>query len=394
MELRAEEQQIYYEISMSIGCGLDHTVMLKQVLGKYLRKLNLSAGCILRRVDAGEGAVSFEAIYQLPKLAAVNRAIQIVDAYFEKRYAAGEAEAFEATLPFSIATGLDESAHVFRLPDFGVLVLVKSGGELDQRSVRSLGPLNDKLSLSLIASLHKVALAKSEESLAKANEQLAQLDSDKLAFIQYLCHELNTPLNWIGSLDLIDTNSLGWDSLRCLDFVRKGFTRISALTQHATSYFEEARRMTPRLKEPVELCQVANLLKSRFQQESSAKELALVLEGDWGDALTVDKPGLEFVLAVLLDNAIGFSEWGREVRVGFERKAGVLAFHVIDRGVGIDPVDLLAVFKPFQIPEHKRREGGTGFSLPRAYLICLANGWALSAKSEGAGRGAHFTLSL
>ncbi len=394
MLLRAEEQQIYYEISMSIGTGLDYREMLKECLGKYLRKLNLSAGCVLLEKDRGDGSYEFEPFYLLPKKAAVNRAVQIVGARMETRYDLAALQALESELPFSYATQGEEYAYFFSLPGFGVLVLVKSGGPLDERSINSLGPLNAKLANALSACLHKEALAQSESRLAEANARLAEFDADKLAFIQYISHELNTPLNWIGSLNLIERDKLSSDNARYLDFVRKGFRRISSLAQLASSYFEEARQKGKGETQAVDLGELESVLQTKLSGKLPSKELSLVFDGDWSGRLTVDREGLLFVLQVLLDNAVSFSLWEQCIRISVEREGDRATFQVLDQGVGIEPEDLRAVFKPCQMPEHKRSEGGYGFSLPRANLICEANGWTLSVQSDGQGQGAKFTLSV
>ncbi len=391
---RAEEQQIYYEISMSIGIGFDYRKMLRECLGKYLRKLNLSAGCVLRKIEIGEDAIEFEPFYMLPKKAAANRAIHIVNTRLEPRCDAAGAEALLGELPFCHNTPDDEYAYFFSLPEFGVLVLVKSGGPLDQRTINSLGALNAKLANALNACLQKEALSDSEQRLAEANERLAEFDADKLAFIQYISHELNTPLNWIGCLNMMEPGKLSPENARYLDFVRKGFSRISNLAQLASSYFEEARQKRLSETHVMSLRDLESGLQAKLISKLATKELTLVFEGDWSGNLIVDKEGLLFVLEVLLENAISFSVWEQSICISLERRGGKVVFKVTDQGVGIEAEDLRAIFKPCQMPEHKRSEGGYGFSLPHAKLICDANAWQLSVASEGQGKGACFSLSL
>ncbi|MDQ8183190.1 HAMP domain-containing sensor histidine kinase [Pelagicoccus sp. SDUM812005] len=394
MLLRAEEQQIYYEISMSIGIGLGYRQMLKECLGKYLRKLNLSAGCVLKQVEAGEGRFAFEPFYLLPKKAAANRAVHIVEARLERSYDAAGLKALGEELPFSYSSLEEEYAYFFSLPGFGLLALVKSGGPLDQRTIYSLVGLNSKLANALNACLQKEALEESQRRLAEANARLAEFDADKLAFIQYISHELNTPLNWIGSLNMMESKELSPENARYLDYVRKGFRRISKLAQLASSYFEEARQKHPGETQVLSLSELEAMLQSKTISKLAAKELTLVFEGSWSGNLIVDKEGLLFVLQVLLDNAVDFSVWEQSIRISLERQAGQVVFRVRDQGVGIEREDLRVVFKPCQMPEHKRSDGGYGFSLPRANLICEANGWKLSAESEGQGKGACFQLKL
>lgn len=394
MPLRTEEIQIFYEISMSIGSGLDGRSMLKEVLGKYLRKLNLSASCVLRLVESKGGRFGFERYYMLPKVAVLNRAVQILESRLSESYNREGVSALKAELPFTVESSAGEKAYFFDLPGFGILVLVKSEGALRESSVRSLVPVNVKLGHALNACLQREALAESEERLEEANVQLEEWNTEKLRFIQYISHELNTPLNWIGSLNMIDEDCLTPDSQRCIEFVRKGFTRISRLVQLASHYFERARLGVPGNLSPVLLSALREELQSRFSSKARVKGVPLRFVGSWIGELEVDSKGLIEVLDTLLENAVGFCDFGEEVRVELEMLGESVVFRVEDQGVGIESNLQEAIFKPCQIPEHKRTPGGYGFSLPCAQLICRSNGWKLVVESEGLGKGACFELNL
>lgn len=394
MPLKAEEIQIFYEISMSIGSAMDCRSMLKEALGKYLRKLNLSASCVLRRVEAERGGFRFEPVFLLPKMAVLNRASQMVRARIEEEYTLEGLAQLERELPCTVESSSGEKAYFFDLPGFGLLVLVKSEGALHQSTVRSLGPLNVKLANALKACLQKEELKRSEERLAKANDRLNEWNTDKLSFIQYISHELNTPLNWIGSLDMIDEEGLSPESHRCMEFVRKGFVRISKLTQLASNYFEKTRLNWPGTPTRVLLAALREELRGRFGPKAKERGVPLAFEGDWSGEVALDAKGLLEVLESLLENAIGFSDFGEPVVVDLAREGESLRFRVRDRGVGIEENLQEAIFKPCQIPEHKRTPGGYGFSLPCARLICEANGWQLGVKSEGLGQGSCFELKL
>ena len=394
MPLRTEEIQIFYEISMSIGFDLDSRSMLKEVLGKYLRKLNLSASCVLQlRQDLG-GRHRFEPFYMLPKMAMLNRATQIVQSQLATYYDRLGIARLKSELPLTIESSAGERAYFFDLPGFGILVLVKSGGTLRPSTVRSITPLSEKLGHALNACLQKEALARSEERLERANEQLNEWNTDKLSFIQYLSHELNTPLNWIGSLDMIDESRLTPESRRCITFVRKGFLRISTLAQLAADYFERTRLNWPGTRSIVSLEGLKEELRKRFEPQAEAKGVPLAFIGEWSEECSLDSKGLGEILNTLIENAIGFSDFGEAVSVEQRLEGERLVFAVRDRGVGIEKELRDAIFKPCQIPEHKRTPGGYGFSLPCAQLICHANGWKLSVESEGLGKGSCFELTL
>ena len=68
MRTSAENIQIFYEISISIGRSLDIGKMLRQSLSTYLKRLNCSAGGILQMKEEQNGTLTFEQIYSIPRL--------------------------------------------------------------------------------------------------------------------------------------------------------------------------------------------------------------------------------------------------------------------------------------------------------------------------------------
>ncbi|MBC2604535.1 sensor histidine kinase [Pelagicoccus albus] len=394
MPLGTEALQIFYEISMSIGSDLDTRSMLKTCLGKYLRKLNLSAGCLLQKSSGSEGAAILEPLYLLPKLEGVNRAKQICDQHLAPRYSKRDFIALEKSLPLCINAGENEFAYIFSLPDLGLLALVKNGTPFTEQTVRSLAPLNAKLSNALRACLQKDELERSEKSLEKANRRLKEWDTDKLAFIQYISHELNTPLNWIGSLHMVELDVLSEDNRRCVEFASKGFRRISKLTKLASDYFEKARVNWPGERREIYLEDLKRALADLYRPLAESKGVRLDFSGTWEGSIFVDEKGLKGVLTTLCSNAIGFSDFQGCVTVSAFPKEQGIEFVIEDEGVGIEPELLESIFKPCQIPEHKRTPGGYGFSLPRARIVSQSNNWSLRATSEGPGKGATFKLRI
>jgi CheY-like chemotaxis protein len=107
------------------------------------------------------------------------------------------------------------------------------------------------------------------------------------------------------------------------------------------------------------------------------------------------------VIGNLLSNAVKFTEGGHvTLRVGrVDRRApdggDLIAFSVVDTGIGIAPENLTTIFGAFQQGDGtlSRRYGGTGLGLSIAREVGALLGGEITAHSE-LGRGSTFTLYL
>lgn len=105
-------------------------------------------------------------------------------------------------------------------------------------------------------------------------------------------------------------------------------------------------------------------------------------------------PGrLQQVVLTLLSNAVRSTPAGGRVEVRLEQEGGAAVIRVRDTGHGIAPASLPHVFDP---PAPGAPPGGApaGVGLAGVRRLVEAHGGTVSAESEGAGRGAAFTVRL
>lgn len=70
-------------------------------------------------------------------------------------------------------------------------------------------------------------------ALQNAHRMLKILDQEKYQFIQYLSHEINTPLNYIGAKSLLDLEKMTDDERQFMDMIDQGYDRLRNLVQNA-----------------------------------------------------------------------------------------------------------------------------------------------------------------
>src|SRR6266480_3991546 len=84
------------------------------------------------------------------------------------------------------------------------------------------------------------------------------------------------------------------------------------------------------------------------------------------------------------------------VDVRLAREGGGVRLIVRDTGEGIDPSFLPHVFEPFRQGEatSRRRHGGLGLGLAIVQRLVELHGGAVTARSDGVGRGSEFVVFL
>lgn len=108
------------------------------------------------------------------------------------------------------------------------------------------------------------------------------------------------------------------------------------------------------------------------------------------DKITVigDKVRLRQVILILLDNALGHTPEGGEIKLTIENQEKLAEISVADNGEGIPLTHLPHVFERFYQAKSDRRNssGGSGLGLSIAKSIIEAHGGKISIQSE-AGKG-------
>jgi CheY-like chemotaxis protein len=109
-----------------------------------------------------------------------------------------------------------------------------------------------------------------------------------------------------------------------------------------------------------------------------------------------DASRLQQVVWNLLSNAVKFSPAGGEISVSLQQVNSAVEIAVTDQGQGIPTEFLPHVFDRFRQADSSttRKHGGLGLGLAIVRHLVELHGGAVTAESEGAGRGATFRVRL
>lgn len=234
----------------------------------------------------------------------------------------------------------------------------------------------------------------------QAEEVLREALRAKDRFIAHISHELRTPLTPVLlTTEILQRNKALPQSVKsALEVIRRNVQLEAKLVG---DLLDLSRAATGKLSVELRECDIHEIIGSAVRVcsgLSKASQLNLVTK------LTAkhrncsgDATRLQQVFWNLIQNAIKCTAPGGSITISSRNENGRVRVDVSDTGCGIDPATLERIFEPFM--ERRARtangsQGGLGLGLAIARQIIAAHGGTLVAASEGANRGATFTVSL
>lgn len=240
-------------------------------------------------------------------------------------------------------------------------------------------------------------------ALAEANGQLAQVDTERRAFLSIAAHDLRSPLNSImGFAQLIQqirplTDPMQRDSL---ERIYTGGVRMRDLLDRLLSAqaIEEGKlQLKPATHD---LAALATTAVENHRLAAEAKGITLEMQAEAEGCLVVaDKDATLQVLDNLISNALKFSPPGRPVTVSVgaatDGKGDGFRVDVRDAGPGLSEEDQRKLYGKFvrlsARPTAGEPSNGLGLSIVKR--LAESMGGALSCRST-LGEGATFSLTL
>ncbi|HKY33154.1 MAG TPA: response regulator, partial [Candidatus Polarisedimenticolia bacterium] len=250
--------------------------------------------------------------------------------------------------------------------------------------------------------------------LEEKADQLARTSKYKSDFLANMSHELRTPLNSLLILaKMLYENRDGNLSPKQVEFakgIHSSGTDLLALINDILDLSKIESGTTPVEVEDIRLQDLAQDVELNFRHVAQNRRLGFDVELDplSPPSIQTDAKRLQQVLRNLLSNAFKFTPSGRvTLRVGvalkgwsayqdtLNRARAVVAFAVMDTGIGIPPEKHRMVFEPFHQADMttSRKYGGTGLGLSISREIARMLGGELRLESAE-GQGSTFTLYL
>lgn len=218
-------------------------------------------------------------------------------------------------------------------------------------------------------------------------------------FLATLSHELRTPLNVIvGWLELMRSAGrlTGEKRTQALEIIERN-TRVQI--RLIEDILEASRIISGKMRLELATVPANDLVVGAVEgMRPQAEAARITLTVETGAAFTLRGDGVRLgqVVTNLVGNALRFTPPGGTIAVSLAREDDHAFLTVADNGAGIDPSFLPHVFERFRQGERKRSGGtrGLGLGLFIVRHIVELHGGAVTAASEGRGKGATFTVRL
>ena len=230
--------------------------------------------------------------------------------------------------------------------------------------------------------------------------EFRRLEHIRRDFVANVSHELKTPITSIkGFVETLLDGAMQnpEDTERFLTIVAKQADRLNAIIEDllSLSRIEQGEDKGEITLEPAPL--VGILLAAVHECENRARDRQIQVQMACEDDVValINSPLLEQAVINLLDNAIKYSDPGKEVQLLGSQSDREVTITVADHGCGISAEHLSRVFERFYRVDkaRSRKLGGTGLGLAIVKHIVQAHGGRVVVKST-LGIGSTFTIHL
>jgi PAS domain S-box-containing protein len=161
----AEQIQILYEIAFGFDNKASLKSNLRKTLSTILRRMNCSAGSILKRTEDDIGTIKLEHFLSIPKfITDRENIIQLFKNLNEDLKNSGW-EKLQAKMPIIRPVEYDRNYYILSLSDFGLMVLEKRSSDSTNKFIKSLQPVLNKLGDSCLHVIHQEELEKQRRRL-------------------------------------------------------------------------------------------------------------------------------------------------------------------------------------------------------------------------------------
>ncbi len=231
------------------------------------------------------------------------------------------------------------------------------------------------------------------------NAELEESTSAKDEFLATLSHELRNPLSAMLSASTLLERAHGDERKTALarSTMKRQIQQMSRLLDDLLDIARMTRGRFELRKHRVDLDEILKTALDASRPGIEQRQHELVVSTPMEQiSLDADPVRISQVIANLLTNASKYTDRHGRISLDVEPVGGSVQIRVQDSGIGIPEDSLTSIFGMFSQlrPALERSEGGLGIGLALAKRIVELHGGTIEARSDGAGRGSEFRVTL
>ena len=233
--------------------------------------------------------------------------------------------------------------------------------------------------------------------LVEDRTESKRLEETRRDFVANISHELKTPIGAIGLLaealqDATDDPEL------VKKFAGNLYRESRRLAHLVQDIIQLSRLQSAETVTNANLIDLAGVISEAVERNlviAENKHIKLAASAPAGIQVFGDHEQLAVAIKNLIENAITYSDEGKQVGIGLRKKHGVAAIAVTDNGIGMTPEQQERVFERFYRADasRSRQTGGTGLGLSIVKHVSASHLGDVQVFSKP-GVGSTFTLRL
>ncbi|HAO64691.1 TPA: hypothetical protein DCQ44_01785 [Candidatus Taylorbacteria bacterium] len=216
-------------------------------------------------------------------------------------------------------------------------------------------------------------------------------------FVSIITHKFRTPLTGVKwAIEMLRNNITEQQKQDILAHMENSNQRLMEIVDLMVGFAQFDRHLEYAY-EATSLRETVNVSLQKYGDQIRTKNVSFKINADPEMPLVVtDKRKIQFVVDMLIDNAIKYTPAGGVITITFSRDKKSLVLAVHDTGIGVSYADGRHLFKKFYRSSNAKNADteGMGLGLYAAKAIVDKHHGRIWFDSGGAGKGSTFYLAL
>lgn len=234
--------------------------------------------------------------------------------------------------------------------------------------------------------------------LEEQNIQLVELNKTRTDLINNVSHELRTPLvSIMGFSNILQRHEISQELiLEASEQIQQAGSRLSRMIDDLIQLNRASTKGWSISLEKVDLGEIARYVVNSLSPLHKEHNFDFDFDFDY-PLIQADRKLIRQVIENLIINSIKYSPQGGQItcRIRVDSSCGIIAFSVVDNGIGMSDLEKLRVFERFYRAKNPQTENisGLGLGLSISKDVVEAMNGTIHCESNY-GEGSVFTMSF